>query len=113
MKNEPIIYRSGLEYQFICFCENNPKIKRWASEPIGIKYSCRLDGKEHDYYPDYVIETSDGSKIIIEVKPYSQTIKPSDADSKWAKESWIKNCDKWKAADQFAKDNNAKFISIK
>lgn len=112
MKNEPIIYRSGLEYQFICFCENNPKIKQWASEPIGIKYSCRLDGKEHNYYPDYVIETSDGTKIIIEVKPYDQTIKPSDTASKWAKESWIKNCDKWKAANQFAKDNNAKFIII-
>ena len=49
-KNEPIIYRSGLEYQFICFCENNPKIKQWASEPISIKYNCRLDNKEHEQY---------------------------------------------------------------
>ena len=111
-KNEPIIYRSGLEYQFICFCENNPKVKQWASEPIGIKYDCRLDGKEHEYYPDYVIETVEGNKIIIEIKPYDQTVKPSDKDSKWAKESWIKNCDKWRAADKFAKDHNAKFIII-
>ena len=73
-KNEPIIYRSGLEYQFICFCENNPKIKQWASEPISIKYNCRLDNKEHDYYPDYVIETINGDKIIVEIKPYNQTI---------------------------------------
>ena len=45
-KSEPIIYRSGLELQFIQFCENNPKIKKWASEPIAIKYFSRLDNKE-------------------------------------------------------------------
>ena len=32
--NEPIIYRSGLELQFIQYCENNPKVAKWASEPI-------------------------------------------------------------------------------
>ena len=41
-KNEPIIYRSQLELQFIQFCENNPKIKQWASEPIGIEYFSRI-----------------------------------------------------------------------
>ena len=111
-KNEPIIYRSGLELQFIQFCENNPKIKYWASEPLPIKYYYRLDKKEHDYYPDYVIETYDGTKIIVEIKPYNQTIKPSALDSAWLKEAWIKNCDKWKAANEFAHEHNAKFIII-
>ena len=111
-KNEPIIYRSGLEYQFIQFCENNPKIKKWASEPISIKYRCRLDNNEHDYYPDYVLETIEGNKIIVEVKPYGQTVKPSSNDSLWLKEAWIKNCDKWKAANEFAEKNNAKFIIV-
>lgn len=111
-KNEPIIYRSGLELQFIQFCENNPKIKKWASEPISIKYTCRLDNKEHDYYPDYVIETNTGEKIIVEIKPYGQTVKPTAVDSVWLKESWIKNCDKWKAANEFAHKNNAKFIIV-
>lgn len=112
VKGEPIIYRSGLELQFIQFCENNPKIKKWASEPIAIKYTCRLDEKEHDYYPDYVIETNDNNKIIVEIKPYCQTVKPGATDSRWLKESWIKNCDKWKAANDFAHKNNAKFIII-
>ena len=112
VKNEPIIYRSGLELQFIQFCENNPKIAKWASEPISIKYICRLDNKEHDYYPDYVIETIEGEKIIVEIKPYGQTIKPAAVDSMWLKESWIKNCDKWKAANEFAHNNNAKFIIV-
>ena len=53
--NEPIIYRSGLELQFIQYCENNPTIAKWASEPIEIKYFNRLKNKEARYYPDYII----------------------------------------------------------
>jgi len=111
-KNEPIIYRSGLEYQFIQFCENNPKIKKWASEPLPIEYFSRLDNKLCNYYPDYVLETEDGSHIIVEIKPYNQTVKPKDSDSRWLKEQWVKNTDKWKYANEFAHKHNAKFIII-
>lgn len=111
-KNEPIIYRSQLELQFIQFCENNPKIKQWASEPIAIEYFSRLDNRMANYYPDYVIETYDGNHIIVEIKPYAQTIKPSAQDSRWLKESWIKNTDKWNAANEFAHKHNAKFIIV-
>ena len=111
-KNEPIIYRSGLELQFIEFCENNPKIKKWASEPITIKYRCRLDEKEHNYYPDYIIETDSGNHIIVEIKPYNQTVKPDITDSQWLKEQWIRNIDKWNAANEFAHNHNAKFIIV-
>ena len=111
-KDEPVIYRSGLEYQFIQFCENNVKIKKWAAEPISIRYYSRLDKKECDYYPDYVLETIDGSHIIVEVKPYGQTIKPNDNDSVWLKQQWIKNTDKWTQANKYAHDHNAKFIIV-
>lgn len=111
-KNEPIIYRSGLELQFINFCENNPKIVRWASEPIKIEYYSRLDQGIHNYYPDYIIENYKGERSIVEIKPYNQTIKPSPIDSRWAKEQWIKNVDKWSAAKKFADSNNMKFIIV-
>ena len=111
-RTEPIIYRSGLEYQFIQFCENNPKVKKWASEPLAIKYYSRLDQKEANYYPDYILETQDGTHIIVEIKPYNQTIKPSAQDSRWLKEQWIKNCDKWKVANEFAHIHNSKFIVV-
>ena len=111
-KDEPIIYRSGLEYQFIMFCENNPKIKRWASEPISIQYFSRISQSNKNYYPDYVIETYEGNKIIVEIKPYAQTIKPAMQDSAWLKEAWITNTDKWNAANEFAHKHNAKFIII-
>ena len=111
-KDEPIIYRSGLELQFIEFCESNPKVKRWASEPIAIEYYNRLSQTNKNYYPDYVIETTDGNHIIVEIKPYNQTIKPAAQCSEWLKEAWVTNTDKWKAAEEFAHKHNAKFIIV-
>lgn len=111
-KDEPIIYRSGLELQFIQYCENNPSIKKWASEPIKIPYYSRLDKKECNYYPDYILENKNGDKVIVEVKPYQQTVKPDMTDNVWLKEQWIKNIDKWQAAKNFADKNNMKFIIV-
>lgn len=111
-KNDPIIYRSGLELQFIQYCENNTNIIKWASEPMEIKYNCRLDNKEHRYFPDYVIENAKGDRCIVEVKPYDQTKKPNSQDSMWAKETWIKNIDKWTAAKEFAEKHDMKFIIV-
>lgn len=111
-KNEPIIYRSGLEYQFIQFCENSPSVKKWASEVIKIPYFSHLDNKECNYYPDYVLENAKGDKCIVELKPYDQTIKPDMTASQWIKEQWIKNVDKWQAAKKFCQDNGLKFIII-
>ena len=42
-KGEPVIYRSGLEYQFIQFCENSPTVAKWASEVLSIPYYSHLD----------------------------------------------------------------------
>ena len=111
-KNEPIICRSGLEQQFVMYCENNPKIIRWASEPIKIPYFSRLDNKQCNYYPDYIIENSKGNKVIVEVKPQNQTVKPDSTDTIWLKQQWIKNNDKWNAAKAFADAHNMKFIIV-
>lgn len=111
-RNEPVIYRSGLEYQFIQFCENSPTVAKWASEVLQIPYYSRLDGKECNYYPDYVIENSKGVRCVVELKPYNQTVKPDMTDSNWLKEQWIKNVDKWNAAKEFCDKNGLKFIII-
>jgi len=111
-KSDPIIYRSGLELQFIQYCENNSNIVKWASEPIKIPYYSRLDKKECNYYPDYILENKKGNKVIVEVKPYNQTLKPDLTDTAWLKEQWIKNIDKWTAAKAFAEAHDMKFIIV-
>ena len=110
--SDPIIYRSSLELQFIQYCENTKSIAKWASEPIKIRYFNRLDNKEANYYPDYVIENNKGDRIIVEVKPYEQTIKPRPSDSDWLKKSWIVNTDKWNAAQVFAAKHGMKFMIV-
>ena len=44
-KDQPIICRSGLEQQFVMYCENNPRIVKWASEPIKIPYFSQIHKK--------------------------------------------------------------------
>ena len=112
VKNQPIIYRSALELQFIQYCENNATICKWASEPIEIKYFSRLKNKEARYFPDYIIENNKGVRCIVEIKPYNQTIKPSALDSEWLKEAWVMNVDKWTAAKKFAEEHDMKFIVV-
>ena len=111
-KDAPIIYRSALERMFIEYSENDSSIQRWASEPISITYYSRLDKKEKNYYPDFVIENSKGIRSIVEVKPSSQVEKPKSTDSIWSKQTWIKNVDKWNAAKAFAQKHGMKFIII-
>lgn len=110
--NQPVIYRSGLELQFIHYCEVESSIAKWASEPVEIKYASRLDHKEHCYYPDYIIESKSGQRTVIEIKPYNQTIKPRPQDSLWLKEAWVKNIDKWKAAKAWAESKGMKFMVV-
>jgi hypothetical protein len=111
-QNDPVIFRSGLEFQFIEYCENSPKVAKWASEPLKIPYFSRLDNKMQNYYPDYVIENDKGIRCIVEVKPHAQPEKPDVTDSRWLKEAWIKNLDKWNAAREYAHAHDMKFILV-
>lgn len=111
-KGEPAIYRSGLELRFMNYCENNPNIVKWASEPLEIPYISRLDNRRHIYNPDFVIQNKQGHVIIVEIKPSNQTIRPSEFDTRWLKEQWVKNCDKWKAAKEYADKHDMKFIIV-
>lgn len=115
-KTEDIIYRSGLELKFIRWCESSPRVLRWSSEPCRIEYKSRLDSKTHGYYPDFIIEVTDGKtvhKYIVEIKPYSQTIRPKRTASLYEKRMWVKNQDKWSAAaEAAAQADNMSFIIV-
>ena len=108
LKFEKIIYRSSYEKKFIYWMENNPSVKYWGSECIKIPYLYVKDGKTHCYYPDYFIEMTDGTYIVIEIKPSSQTKRPLNENS-WAGEAYIKNMCKWKATMEFCKSKGYLF----
>ena len=112
-KGEPIIFRSSLEWKFANWCEQNPKVKHWGSECIQVPYFDPRDQKQHMYNPDFFIETIDGCRTAIEIKPASQTQKPKYPyrdDYQW--NMYIKNCLKWDAAVKFFREKGIKFRII-
>jgi hypothetical protein len=71
-------YRSGWEWSFFQFCDQNPAVLEWASEAISIKYRHPLTGKVTNYIPDVFMRYRDQhGKIhteIIEIKPKKQAM---------------------------------------
>lgn len=116
-----IIYRSSYERTFMIYCDSNINILRWSSEPLAIPYLNPIDNKIHKYFIDFWIETNKG-KFLIEIKPYNQLSNPVLLEKKYSKKQlenfiyskkeYIKNLAKWKAAKQFAAQNNWNFWII-
>ena len=108
LANDRIIYRSSYEKDFVCWLEHNQNVYRWGSECLCIKYMNLLDKKEHNYYPDYVVEMANGDIYIIEIKPKNQTIKPKNMNS-YAGQQWIRNMCKWKATRRYCESRGLHF----
>ena len=115
-----IICRSNWERTFCKYCDLNENVLNWASEEFSIKYISPLDHKIHRYYPDYLIEVKENGKrkrYIIEVKPKKQT-NPPKIRSRVTKsyiyemKTYTVNRAKWKAAEEFCKDNGMQFKII-
>lgn len=110
-----IVARSNWERQALKWCDLNPNVISFSSEEIIIPYICELDKKQHRYYVDLLIEFSNNEKLLIEIKPSSQTkppIRPKRKTARFINESltYVKNLSKWKAADAYAKKQGWKFV---
>jgi len=112
-----IVYRSLLERRFMLYCDRTEDVVNWASEEISIPYISPIDKKLHRYYPDFIVKTAKGRKLIIEIKPYRQTSQPKAPKRKtkaYLREQleYIKNNAKWKAAKAFCEDKGFEFKII-
>jgi hypothetical protein len=115
------------------YLDNNEKIVFWGSENIKIPYqktewvseSQEYRTTEHTYYPDfyYELKREDGSlsKVVAEVKPYSETIEPvlkSNPTSKqlknfeYALKMYNKNLSKWSYMIDYCQKKGFEFIII-
>lgn len=94
-------YRSGWEFTFMTFCDNNPSVVNWASEPFMIPYRNPFTGKNTIYVPDFMIVYVDKNQKkhaeVIEVKPKSQ-VSMESARSDRDRAAAILNAAKWTAA---------------
>jgi hypothetical protein len=111
--NKTPTYRSGWEFVFMQFCDNNPAILQWASEAIHINYRNPLSNKNTIYVPDFLIIYMDknGQKHaeVIEVKPTKETTLEAAGRSTRAQAAALVNMAKWEAARAWCKNQGLTF----
>ena len=108
-------YRSGWEFTFMNFCDNNKNIIFWASEAIAIPYRNPLTGKPSRYVPDFfvVYENKFGKQIaeVVEIKPKKQSVIESKASAR-DRAAVAVNYAKWDAATKWSRRNGCTFRVI-
>lgn len=108
--------RSSWETTFCMFCDNNPSIQQWASEPVKIPYRDPLTGKATVYVPDFLISYIDKNMKkhaeLIEIKPANQMLKERVGKNPYNQAQYVKNMAKWAAANKWAQQQGLKFRVI-
>lgn len=114
-KVDRIVYRSSWERLLFAWCDECPDVKFWSSEETVVPYVCSTDNKVHRYFVDCVVEFHSGRKLLIEVKPKCQTVKPVMKKGKKQRTflmeafTYTKNVSKWNAAQKYAEKHNMSF----
>lgn len=114
-KGDPskVVYRSGWERQTFIWCDTHDQIVEWSSEEIVVPYLYEVDKKFHRYFVDLKIKFNTGETILVEIKPAKETELPKrpDKSKRYINEAltYVKNMNKWEAANDYAKDRGWKF----
>lgn len=105
-------YRSSWEFTFCAFCDNNPAVIQWASEPFMIPYRNPLTGRNTIYVPDFMMVYIDKNQQkhaeVVEVKPLKETSFDT-ARSTRDKAAVALNLAKWTAAKAFCEAHGLRF----
>lgn len=118
---QEVVYRSSWELRFMKWCDTNPSVLEWGSETVIIPYKSPVDNKLHRYFVDFYmkVKSTDGkiSKYLVEIKPEKFTKPPEipvRKTRKFVEEvfQYGTNQAKWRAADEFCKDRNMKFLVL-
>jgi hypothetical protein len=110
-----VVYRSGWERSVMNWCDNNPNVVGWVSEEIVIPYLCETDKRMHRYFMDFLIKYKDGRTVLVEVKPYKETVKPQGGQGRPRRQvlnetlTYIKNISKWTEAERYVADRGWTF----
>ena len=108
-----MVYRSSWEKACFVWCDRNPKVVKWSSEEVVVPYRWDIDKKMHRYFVDLKITFEDNKTILVEIKPDKETAPPKrpDKSKRYIGEAmtYVKNMNKWEAANNFAKDRGWEF----
>ena len=115
-------YRSGLELKVFKMLDFNSNVKKWGSESVVIPYISPIDNKPHRYFIDFVILLKDKNdkdiKLLVEIKPFNQTIPPKTSSKKkkstviYENYQYQTNLAKWDAAKNWASKKGFIFLVL-
>lgn len=109
-------YRSSWELTFMKFCDFNPSVQQWASEPVKIPYRDPLTGKHTVYVPDFLINYIDRNMKthveMVEIKPMNQMLKEKVGKNPYNQAQYVKNMAKWEAASAWCGNQGINFRII-
>jgi hypothetical protein len=109
-------YRSGWEFTFMTFCDNNANVIKWASEAMRIPYKHPLTGKQTIYVPDFFViyQNKHGQRMaeVVEIKPKKQSLIESKVASARDRAVVAVNHAKWQAANVYCKAQGLTFRVI-
>lgn len=82
-------YRSGWELVYLQHLDADPEVLSYSYEGIVIEYVSNVRTKKiRKYYPDVFIEKTDGSKILIEIKPKRKLVQGTVQKKLAAAKEW-------------------------
>ena|SRR5210317_426503 len=110
---DKVTYRSSWEKACFVWCDQNPNVKKWSSEEVVVPYKWDVDKRMHRYFVDLKITFTNGKTILVEIKPQKETAPPKrpDKSRRYIGEAmtYVKNMNKWEAANSYAKDRGWEF----
>lgn len=108
----PIVYRSGWEKTVMEWMDQTPSVIRWGSEIVKILYKNPIKNKmsfyEPDIYVEYISSDKKIKKMLIEIKPLSQTVLKETSNG-YDKIQWAINQMKWAAAIEYCNKRDIEF----
>lgn len=116
-----IVLRSSWEKKVVIWLDTTPSIIKWNSEDKKIPYLSPVDGKMHNYHPDFCVVYKDKvgniKRAMLEVKPFVQTQEPKKPKNQTKSyvsqvETYLVNCAKWKNAKEWCDKNGFEFRLI-
>jgi len=63
-------YRSGWELEYMQYLDAEASVTTYTYEQVIVAYISNVrSGKLRRYFPDFLVEYSDGRKVLVEIKP--------------------------------------------
>ena len=127
-----VYFRSSWEQKVCLYLDLNSNVTKWGCEFMKIPYTMELvdqngvlKSSSHNYFADFYYEMirSDGTinRVIMEVKPYNETLEPKVPLSATKKQletfeynmkMWQRNLFKWDAAINYCSNRDIKFVIL-